>query len=516
MTFQIRTIVSLSIAVIVLSLLLAGPSTAQQSQAKPTETLKSMLKAQVFGPEWLLSKGFNGDIDARNWRRLAQKLATPGSKIQVVTFGGSVTAGHLPEARNCSWVEQAEVWMKAAFPAVRFEVLNLARGATDVTAASTCWYNHVPANTDLIFIEYSANGCTRLQCTSIMSPLVADYESLLRRVMRRAPNAALMSLAIFAFYSHAGTAQNGKNTTIPTPYYNTGEDMHAVLARRYGVPMVSVRDALYNMMWDESALRSALGYGRKHIMKDDIHPAFVGHDLYGRGLVAWAMRYILTRELTALSSTAVNNNINNKNNNFGKNSLQLSLPSPVSPIAAREADGDTFCAEGAWFQKYVVKSSAAKDGWQWFDETTPINLKYCDHFNCHRLGYRATGAGKSLDIQVATNNVTTQSRLEKRALVIFFTRSPFKDEMGIARVSCISGCSCSPIELDGYNDDFYATLGAGSTSVTAHPQCLVRVTILDKSNSGGHMFKVDGVAVVPYTDSNPLTPIDKLALQGLA
>jgi Tfp pilus assembly protein FimT len=34
-------------AAIVLVLLLAGPITAQQSQAKPTETLKTMLKAQV-------------------------------------------------------------------------------------------------------------------------------------------------------------------------------------------------------------------------------------------------------------------------------------------------------------------------------------------------------------------------------------------------------------------------------------------------------------------------------------
>jgi hypothetical protein len=239
------------------------------------------------------------------------------------------------------------------------------------------------------------------------------------------------------------------------------------------------------------------------------------------------MRYILTRELTALSSNPnparhesaveiaaaapgkAQSNVNNINKNSKPasskpSSTALALPRPISPIAAREADGDTFCAEGAWFQKYVVKSSVTKDGWQWFDETTPINLKYCDHFNCHRLGYKANGALKSLDImvrqrphlslatplvvifspgalcrtlttsacapaalqlQVNTNNVTSVSRLEKRALVIFFTRSPLQDTMGIARVSCVSGCSCTPIELDGYNDDFYATLGAGSTEV---------------------------------------------------
>jgi hypothetical protein len=30
-----------------------------------------------------------------------------------------------------SWVAQMEVWLTAAFPAVRFKILNLARGSTD-------------------------------------------------------------------------------------------------------------------------------------------------------------------------------------------------------------------------------------------------------------------------------------------------------------------------------------------------------------------------------------------------
>jgi hypothetical protein len=37
----------LSAAVIVVALLLAGPSTAQQKQAKPAEALKTMMKAEV-------------------------------------------------------------------------------------------------------------------------------------------------------------------------------------------------------------------------------------------------------------------------------------------------------------------------------------------------------------------------------------------------------------------------------------------------------------------------------------
>jgi hypothetical protein len=77
------------------------------------------------------------------------------------------------------------------------------------------------------------------------------------------------------------------------------------------------------------------------------------------------------------------------------------LPPPVSPIAAREADGDTFCAEGAWFKDQVVNSSVITGGWKWVDEATRGSLKYCNHFNCRKYGYQANGAGKSLDILVS-------------------------------------------------------------------------------------------------------------------
>lgn len=156
------------LAAVVLVALLASPSKA--SQSKPTEALKSMLKAQVFGPDWLLKQGFNGELETRNWKRLAAKLSTPGAKVQIVAFGGSVTAGHLEMARNCSWVDQLEVWLQSAFPAVKFDVLNLARGATDVTAASTCWYNFVPPTADLVLIEYSANGEPTAECVCLLCP----------------------------------------------------------------------------------------------------------------------------------------------------------------------------------------------------------------------------------------------------------------------------------------------------------------------------------------------------------
>jgi hypothetical protein len=38
-----------------------------------------------------------------------------------------------------------------------------------------------------------------------------------------------------------------------------GEDVHASIARRYGVPMMSVRDTLHDLIWDDAGEQGAAG-----------------------------------------------------------------------------------------------------------------------------------------------------------------------------------------------------------------------------------------------------------------
>jgi hypothetical protein len=54
---------------------------------------------------------------------------------------------------------------------------------------------------------------------------VAGYEQLLRKVLLKAPQAALLSMACFSFkVTHKG---------LPGAYWKTAEDMHAVVAKRW-------------------------------------------------------------------------------------------------------------------------------------------------------------------------------------------------------------------------------------------------------------------------------------------
>lgn len=74
--------------------------------------------------------------------------------------------------------------------------------------------------------------------------------------------------------------------------------------------------------------------------------------------------------------------------------------------------------------------------------------------------------------------------------------------MGRARISCISGCSCSPLTVDGLHAQPQMRLATAKLHVTQSPECLIKVQVLPQSSSGHHKFKVTGLLVsqaVHYT-----------------
>jgi hypothetical protein len=60
-------------------------------------------------------------------------------------------------------------------------------------------------------------GCGALQCMRPSQPEVAGYENLLRNIMLRAPEAALISLGVFNWRTDVF-----KGKEIPNAYYSTG------------------------------------------------------------------------------------------------------------------------------------------------------------------------------------------------------------------------------------------------------------------------------------------------------
>eukprot|EP00878_Enallax_costatus_P008946 GHUV01009354.1.p1 GENE.GHUV01009354.1~~GHUV01009354.1.p1 ORF type:complete len:410 (+),score=40.39 GHUV01009354.1:593-1822(+) len=287
----------------------------------------------------LIRQGYKHEIEGRNWARLAEKLQQEGSNVTIVAFGGSVTVGY--RLSNTSYPEEFVAWLQGVFPKVNFKLISLARRATAATFAALCLVQEMPTDADLVLIEYSINGYGG-QCQCFTSPQTAGYETLIRKIIRRAPTAAMLGFATFMWLDKENK---------PGKYYETGEDQHGVVCRRYGVPMMSVRDAMYDEMFEP---HNSYGVDRSKILVDIVHVGDYGAKVYA-SFLAWALRHQVTRNL-----------LHHHGRRAALSAQQTpQMPNPLNPEAAQE-DWPTFCAEGLGVQKHV----ADNQGWQWVDEGT--------------------------------------------------------------------------------------------------------------------------------------------------
>lgn len=113
-----------------------------------------LLQTELPWPEQqlpMLQAGHKHDVVGRNFARLTDKLANANGLVKVAAFGGSVTVTAYPD-RFVSWLQ-------AAFPASRFELVNLARRASAATYAAFCLVQDLPDDVNLVVLEFSVNGC---------------------------------------------------------------------------------------------------------------------------------------------------------------------------------------------------------------------------------------------------------------------------------------------------------------------------------------------------------------------
>ncbi|KAF6260040.1 hypothetical protein COO60DRAFT_929522 [Scenedesmus sp. NREL 46B-D3] len=493
---------------------LAGTAAAEAAvpliTLNPSAALQSLLQAQMSLPEDILAVGYKplASPALRNWRRLARRLTTRGTTISIAAFGSQITMGHQTDSPSGSWVEELQFWLERAFPQVAFSVLNLARGGTDIVPAATCWYQYVPSTVDLVMIEGSTVGCVgNLQCHSFAAPRVAAYELLLRRLIRRAPGAALLSVGTFDFQRF----RVSRTMELPNPLYGSGEDHHEVLARRYGIPTASTRDALYDLVLGGSTVMlQGVGLTAAQLLVNSVTPTSAGHKAYAE-IVAYTMQQALAKELRALADDGGTSEPAAIAEDWAVQAQQL--PPPVSPLAAAEVDGEPLCAMDQALQRFVSVNSSSD--WKWGARS----LAGCPHSHCRVWGYRAKGHGTVLNMTINTADVTAaDSSLGWRWLVAFFTQtSPTarQSRIGRAQLDCLSGCECKSTMLGKpatQDAQLGITLGYAQTNVTAHPNCSISLRIHVPEGSDKDEFILNGLAVAPFGHQTR-AHIDRLAFQ---
>jgi hypothetical protein len=160
------------------------------------------------------------------------------------------------------------------------------------------------------------------------------------------------------------------------------------------------------------------------------------------------------------------------------------MPPPINPEAAQERSS-TFCANGLELKDHVVENK----GWEMVDEGSNA----CP--GCHKYGYATVDVGASITFKVDSAVLSEEDKKSNGTvqLAISFLRS--HSDMGVACLECVSGCKCPATELDGSETRRTSEVTTKRFTISDHPSCLLKLTVLDKTNSSKHKFRWAAVAV---------------------
>lgn len=165
------------------------------------------------------------------------------------------------------------------------------------------------------------------------------------------------------------------------------------------------------------------------------------------------------------------------------------LPPPINPEAAQE-DWPTFCAQDLGLKGIVQDNK----GFEFVDEGS----SQCA--GCHKFGFRTSTVGSSLTLKVSSAVMSEtdlksagQGGQAKVMLALSYLRS--YSDVGKARVECVSGCTCEPKVFDAKNEARTSELHTERMEVTPAAECLLKLTVLEETSTGGHKFRLASVAV---------------------
>ena len=133
---------------------MASASLRQPPQLPPF--LRRPWPGQVLLPD-ALARGLGPLGSGSQMAALARKLLS-GQRITAVVLGGSVTYGAGATNLSASFPGRLEAWLRYAFPASAATVLNRGIPASTSGLSAMCSERLVPADTDLVVVEFTLVG----------------------------------------------------------------------------------------------------------------------------------------------------------------------------------------------------------------------------------------------------------------------------------------------------------------------------------------------------------------------
>ncbi|KAI7846340.1 hypothetical protein COHA_000177 [Chlorella ohadii] len=452
-----------------------------------------------------------------------------GGPAKVVFLGGSITAGRgAGNEAELSYVPRFARYLNATFPASTIEFVNRGEPASSSGFAAPCVDALVGSSADLVVLEYTANDNEFVGLNSLER---RAYEHLLRRLLSLDSRPAVVLLHAYQWWRAAG---GGMTSGF---FYKEPEQQLTTLSHYYDVPSLSMRAAAWRSWWDgvdgfkvdkvlkegqhapfepnKSIAQAPAGEEAQYFYNDVGHPSAQGHAALAELLAALVQRSA-AEAAAGLSPTA-------------RQYAQL-LPPPMQPaIQEGERDAciihDGFKAAMAAKQgfQYVaeVPDAATRDAqkWGWVARSVgeqaemgmvgskqvegsqgvvylaaaaaaACKLQCCAHCStcCHMLT-SPVPAGDWIEFQVDTSssnatgnttlgNTTLGTTTGNTALHLSFLRG-WMVNYGDALVSCTSGCACDDTPFSCLSEFMFTMYVLQPVQVTRHPQCRIRVTVVD-------------------------------------
>ena len=450
-----------------------------------------------------LAKGTDEGDPLRMQCFAARLLA--GETTRLSTVGGSVSFGTTFTTSRSKALYHWKVyqWINETFGGPRHEHYCGAVAASGPSYMEHCLHWHVVDNADVVLVEYAVNLDEHDRAGEL-----ASFERMLRKLLRMPRQPAVILVNTMELFPPrdacpaCGMAFSGNKAYLdgysdgaPSAedmrfeYPAWAEDGIARMGRYYGVPTVSLRDALFH----ELKAREPT-FPLKQVFHDRHHPGAWGHSLLAQMVV----------ELVSRTASWV----------AGGGGLAVGASTP-------RATRDRLCE--------AAQAEAARRGAEWlhkplYSETAEAQVGVCVKGeevkslvapgSSRGFAYKVEGAdakmkpgligGKPGDSVSLCVDVSRLARGQPFVAILGHLIS--YEHMGAVSVECVGDCECKKEEVDAHvQGGKFSVFKARTLTLKradAPPPaaqlptqskecgCALKLDILSKSGSGEHKFKV--------------------------
>lgn len=474
-------------AVVLATLLLVATAVLPQAHLSGAQMMVPYIRGSGINGTylWMLSRKQREDglmfLGAGTRLRAVMARMMAGMPVHVTTLGGSNTAGDV-QMDGLSWPQYLFNYLADTY-GKHVTGNNGAVGGTRSNYMAVCHNMAVPRNADLIILEYALNDGN-----------IQDRHHEMRRVQERLVRKLLNyphKPAVLLAHILPWDARPADPPRIP--WWEGGESGYNELALYYHLPSVSIRACCY-----QELLAGVPGFNTSHrkinpernkglsFYLDSAHV----DGLTGARVVAELVAHALDTSAASLKTWPFEGNpaaalmaANAKPDAAppdapGEEDTEIAAPLPPPLWPGNNEISSERCFIGPAFKSAVTTT----ESFTWINEAKGARPRW---------GMVAKTPGALL--QLKFNSMAVGKGDASVVALLAYLKS--YHHMGQAEVSCVSGCSCAPVLLQGHTKEKHSQQELLKFMVSQSAECVVQVKVLPDTESGEHKVKLTGLVV---------------------